>query len=62
MVSEGGHWPPMCYFVWLLMPWQGQKIAVTKNLEFGIIIPPTTWRGMLSTSVSRSERNQPILL
>ena len=29
-ISEAGHWPTMHYIVWLLMPLQGQKEAVTE--------------------------------
>ena len=50
-ISEGGRRPIMRYIVWLLVPLQGQKEAVTeRGLEFLIINSPTTWRRILSTS------------
>ena len=34
-ISKGGRWPIMRYIVWLLVPLQGQKEAVTeRGLEF----------------------------
>ena len=51
-IFEGGRWPIIRYVVWLLVPLQGQKEAVTeRGLDFLIINSPTTWRRILSTSV-----------